>query len=98
MDQSVPINAYNILVQIKISKLQESSCLSYQNETFTNISQKKVYIIQMLFQILMVASFTVITVNYVQLTSCELDERNDNFTNQYGIDGVHMRESKTLDG
>ena len=65
-------------------------------------SIKKVYRIQMLFQILMVASFTVITVNYVQLTSCSLDERNDNFTNQYGIDGVHMREKNnmtlTLDG
>ena len=68
----------------------------FLNLKFNSI--KKVYIIQMLFQILMVASFTVITVNYVQLTSCELDERNDNFTNQYGIDGVHMRESKTLDG
>ena len=68
----------------------------FLNLKFSSI--KKVYIIQMLFQILLVASFTVITVNYVQLTSCELDERNDNFTNQYGIDGVHMRESKTLDG
>ena len=42
LDQSVPINAYNILVQMKKSKLEESSCLSSQNETFTKISQKKV--------------------------------------------------------
>ena len=53
-------------------------------------SINKVYIMQMIFQILMAVSFTLMTVHYVKLTSCLLDD-TDNFTNQYGINGVHLK-------
>ena len=53
-------------------------------------SFQKIYLIEFLFQIFLVATITVLTVHYVQLTTCQLDIDTESFENQYGVKGTHM--------
>ena len=61
-------------------------------------SFQKIYFIQFLFQVLLVATFTAWTVHYVQLTSCKLNIKMETFENQYGVNGTHLRDGKNLQG
>ena len=68
----------------------------YLNLKFNSI--QKIYHIQFLYQILLVATFTALTVHYVQLTSCTLNINMESFESQFGVNGTHLRNGSTMIG
>ena len=57
---------------------------------------QKIYIMQIIYQILLTLVVTLITVRYVQLTSCRLDDDKNQFESQFGINGFHLSNGSSL--